>query len=82
MKQADLRKFQRQELTIEFANGRSLTAPLAHWVGALLDTIGQEKLNQVVEKIQAYQGKPPVHRARLILPPSLRAEQAVANGDV
>ena len=80
MKREDLRKFQRQELTIEFANGRSLTAPLAHWVGALLDTLPQAQMNQVIEKILAFRGQPPVHRARLILPPSLKAEQEVLNG--
>ena len=80
MKREDLRKFQRQELTIEFANGRSLTAPLAHWVGALLDTLPQVQMNQVVDKINAYQGRPPIQRARLILPPSLKAEQEVING--
>lgn len=81
MTREHLRQFQRQELTMEFANGRTLTAPVAHWVGALLSTLSQADMNLVVDKVVAFRTQPPVQRARLILPPSLRPEQEVANGD-
>lgn len=80
MTREDLRKFQRQELTIQFANGRPLTAPLAHWVGALITTLDQAALNKVVEKVVAFRTQPPVQRAQLILPPSLRELQETVNG--
>jgi len=77
---ADLAKFQRQELTILFANGRPLTAPLAHWVGALLTTLTQEQMNRVVEKLDHYRDRPPLQKARLTLPPGLDDMQEIANG--
>lgn len=80
MTREELRKFQRQELTILFANGRPLTAPLAHWVGALLTTLTQAQMNRVVETLQAYAGKPPLQKARLILPPSCQDLQETIDG--
>lgn len=80
MKREDLRKFQRQELTLTFANGRPLTAPLAHWIGALLTTLPQKDLNTVVEKVLAFRTQPPVQRAPLILPPSMADLQETING--
>lgn len=69
MRREDIRKFQRQELTLTFANGRPLTAPLAHWVGALLTTLDQATMNKIVEKIECYKYDAPLRSARLTLPP-------------
>ena len=60
MKRADLHRFQRQELTVVFANGLRRTAPLSHWVGAILTGLDSTQLGKVIQRLDHLDGKGPL----------------------
>ena len=73
MTEDDWKKFQRQELTITFANGFPLTAPLSHWLAAMLQELPPATMQAVGRRVLAFgAGKPPVAKAKIHLPPSMR----------
>jgi len=72
MTEQDFHKFQRQELTMTFANGFPLTAPMSHWLGAMLQELPNDAMQRIAGRVLAMQGRPPVAKAKIHLPPSMR----------
>lgn len=81
MTEEEFHNFQRQELTITFANGYPLTAPLSVWLGAMLQELPNEKMQAVAKRVLMFQQyKPPVSKAQIHLPPSMRDLERACNG--
>ena len=72
MTEQDWHNFQRQELTVKFSNDFPLTAPMSHWLGAMLAELPHEVMQRVAKRVLNMREKPPVAKAKIHLPPSMR----------
>lgn len=79
MIEEDFKAFQRQELTVTFANGFRLTAPMSHWLGALIQELNVDAMNRVSQRVLAYQQGAPIEKAKIHLPPSMRDLEEACN---